>query len=104
MSPFKPCMRPSTRSPRRASSPPAPPPRGDATRGWRPTDPTRKTPAKTPAVADPLGEEFNYAKAFLALDLAAVKQGIAEVLATSRAWWPADFGHYGPLMIRMAWH
>jgi catalase-peroxidase len=60
--------------------------------------------AKNPAVANPLGAEFNYAEAFKTLDLAAVKQDIAEVLTTSQDWWPADFGHYGPLMIRMAWH
>ena len=60
--------------------------------------------AKNPAVANPLGEEFDYAEAFKTLDLAAVKQDIAEVLTTSQDWWPADFGHYGPLMIRMAWH
>jgi catalase-peroxidase len=60
--------------------------------------------AKNPAVANPLGGEFNYAEAFSSLDLAAVKRDIAEVLTSSQSWWPADFGHYGPLMIRMAWH
>ena len=55
-------------------------------------------------MANPLGEEFDYTAAFNTLDLAAVKQDIAEVLTTSQDWWPADFGHYGPFMIRMAWH
>jgi catalase-peroxidase len=55
-------------------------------------------------VANPLGEEFDYAEAFKTLDLAAVKQDIEAVLTTSQDWWPADFGHYGPFMIRMAWH
>src|SRR6202011_5219216 len=60
--------------------------------------------AKNPAVANPMGEEFNYAEAFKTLDLPAVKRDIADVLTTSQDWWPSDFGHYGPLMIRMAWH
>src|SRR6266704_2368368 len=77
---------------------------GDANRDWWPNRLNLKILAKNPAVANPLGEEFNYAKAFQTLDLAAVKQDIAEVLTTSQDWWPADFGHYGPLMIRMAWH
>jgi catalase-peroxidase len=77
---------------------------GDANRDWWPNKLNLKILAKNPAVASPLGEEFNYAKAFQTLDLAAVKQDIAEVLTSSQDWWPADFGHYGPLMIRMAWH
>jgi catalase-peroxidase len=77
---------------------------GDANRDWWPNRLNLKILAKNPAVASPLGEEFSYAKAFQTLDLAAVKQDIAEVLTTSQDWWPADFGHYGPLMIRMAWH
>ncbi len=53
---------------------------------------------------DPMGDEFDYAAAFNSLDLAAVKADIEEVLTTSVDWWPADYGHYGPLIIRMAWH
>ena len=56
------------------------------------------------AEANPLGEDFNYAKAFATLDLKAVKQDIKKVLTTSQDWWPADYGNYGPFFIRMAWH
>jgi catalase-peroxidase len=77
---------------------------GDANFQWWPNKLNLKILAKNPAVANPLGEDFNYAEAFSSLDLAAVKRDIAEVLTTSQGWWPADFGNYGPLMIRMAWH
>jgi catalase-peroxidase len=80
------------------------PTRGDANSEWWPNRLNLKILAKNPAVANPLGEEFNYAEAFKTLDLAAVKHDIARVLTDSKDWWPADFGHYGPLMIRMAWH
>jgi catalase-peroxidase len=56
------------------------------------------------AESNPLGEEFDYAAAFATLDLNAVKQDIRAVLTTSQDWWPADYGHYGPFFIRMAWH
>jgi catalase-peroxidase len=56
------------------------------------------------AESDPLGREFDYAKAFATLDLKAVKQDIQKVLTTSQPWWPADYGNYGPFFIRMAWH
>jgi catalase-peroxidase len=77
---------------------------GDANREWWPNKLNLRILAKNPAVANPLGEEFSYAEAFKTLDLAAVKRDVAEVLTNSQDWWPADFGNYGPLMIRMAWH
>jgi len=80
------------------------PTQGGGNRGWWPDRLNLKLLAKNPAVANPLGEEFNYAEEFNSLDLAAVKRDIAEVLTSSQDWWPADFGNYGPLMIRMAWH
>jgi catalase-peroxidase len=80
------------------------PTQGDANYDWWPNKLNLKILAKNPAVANPLGGEFSYKEAFLSLDLAAVKQDIAEVLTTSKDWWPADFGNYSPLMIRMAWH
>ncbi|MDQ0785621.1 catalase/peroxidase HPI [Streptomyces sp. B3I8] len=80
------------------------PTQGGGNRQWWPERLNLKVLAKNPAVANPLGEEFDYAEAFNSLDLPAVKRDIAEVLTTSQDWWPADFGHYGPLVVRMAWH
>ncbi|GAB7105016.1 catalase/peroxidase HPI [Streptomyces phaeofaciens JCM 4814] len=80
------------------------PTQGGGNRQWWPERLNLKILAKDPVVANPLGADFDYAEAFQALDLAAVKQDIAEVLTDSQDWWPADFGNYGPLMIRMAWH
>jgi catalase-peroxidase len=77
---------------------------GDANREWWPNKLNLKVLAKNPAVANPLGDDFDYEAAFNSLDLASVKRDIAEVLTSSQEWWPADFGNYGPLMIRMAWH
>jgi catalase-peroxidase len=77
---------------------------GDANQEWWPNRLNLKILAKNPAVANPMGADFSYAEAFKTLDLAAVKRDILAVLTTSQNWWPADFGHYGPLMIRMAWH
>jgi catalase-peroxidase len=80
------------------------PTEGGGNRGWWPNRLNLKILAKNPAVANPLGEEFDYAVEFATLDIGAVKRDIEEVLTTSQEWWPADFGHYGPFMIRMAWH
>ncbi|MGW1893504.1 catalase/peroxidase HPI [Streptomyces sp. NPDC002004] len=80
------------------------PTQGGGNRQWWPERLNLKILAKNPAVANPLGEGFDYAEAFTSLDLPTVKRDIAEVLTTSQDWWPADFGHYGPFIIRMAWH
>ncbi|QGV77066.1 catalase/peroxidase HPI [Streptomyces ficellus] len=80
------------------------PTQGGGNRQWWPERLNLKILAKNPAVANPLGDGFDYAEAFTSLDLPAVKQDIAEVLTTSQDWWPADFGHYGPFIVRMAWH
>ncbi|MEV6796215.1 catalase/peroxidase HPI [Streptomyces sp. NPDC051320] len=80
------------------------PTQGGGNRQWWPDRLNLKVLAKNPAVANPLGEDFDYAEAFKSLDLPAVKRDIAEVLTTSQDWWPADFGNYGPLIVRMAWH
>jgi catalase-peroxidase len=77
---------------------------GGGNSGWWPHRLNLKILAKNPAEANPLGEDFDYAAAFESLDLPQVKKDIEAVLTTSQDWWPADFGHYGPLIIRMAWH
>jgi catalase-peroxidase len=80
------------------------PTQGGGNRQWWPDRLNLKILAKHHPAANPLDAEFDYAAAFESLDLAAVKRDIAEVLTTSQDWWPADHGHYGPLIIRMAWH
>src|SRR5579875_1918808 len=80
------------------------PTQGDANEMWWPNRLNLRILAKNHPAANPLGTDFSYAEAFSTLDLPAVKRDIADVLTTSQDWWPADFGHYGPLIIRMAWH
>ncbi|MFB8386216.1 catalase/peroxidase HPI [Microbacterium sp. NPDC055910] len=77
---------------------------GSANRVWWPNQLNIKILAKNPPARNPLGEDFDYKAAFESLDLAEVKAEIEKTLTTSQDWWPADFGHYGPLIIRMAWH
>jgi len=71
---------------------------------WWPQRLNLKILAKGSSLTNPMDEDFDYGVAFESLDLDAVKQDIEEVLTTSQDWWPADFGHYGPLIVRMAWH
>ncbi len=80
------------------------PTEGVGNRQWWPNRLNLKILHKHPDVANPLGGDFEYAKAFLSLDLDALARDIDEVMTTSRDWWPADYGHYGPFFIRMAWH
>ncbi|MCC7012804.1 MAG: catalase/peroxidase HPI [Planctomycetes bacterium] len=71
---------------------------------WWPNQLNLKVLHQNAPAANPLGAEFDYAAQFAKLDLAALKSDIAAMLTTSQAWWPADYGNYGPLFIRLAWH
>ncbi|MEW8395042.1 MAG: catalase/peroxidase HPI, partial [Candidatus Thiodiazotropha sp.] len=77
---------------------------GTSNRDWWPNQLRLDILRQHSAKSDPMGEEFNYAEAFKSLDLKAVKKDLWELMTDSQDWWPADFGHYGPLFIRMAWH
>jgi catalase-peroxidase len=80
------------------------PVQGGSNRDWWPNQLNLKILRKNPIVANPLGADFDYAAAFTTVDLDALRADIERVMTTSQDWWPADFGHYGPLFIRMAWH
>ncbi len=81
-----------------------PPTAGGGNRDWWPNELNLKVLSENPAEGDPNGAGFDYAAAFDTLDLAEVKADITAVLRDSKSWWPADYGHYGPFFIRMAWH
>jgi len=78
--------------------------KGTSNRDWWPNQLDLSVLHVNPPAADPMGPQFNYAEEFKTLDLDALKKDIETVMTTSQDWWPADFGHYGPLFIRMAWH
>ncbi|HEV2810700.1 MAG TPA: catalase/peroxidase HPI [Acidimicrobiales bacterium] len=73
-------------------------------RDWWPNQPDLQVLHQHSPLANPVGQDFNYAEEFESLDLDALKRDIFEVMTTSQGWWPADYGHYGPLFIRMSWH
>ncbi|MFM0643100.1 catalase/peroxidase HPI [Paraburkholderia bryophila] len=77
---------------------------GTSNRDWWPNQLNLKILHQHSSLSDPMDKDFNYAEAFKSLDLAAVKKDLLAVMTDSQAWWPADFGHYGPFFIRMAWH
>ncbi|MCW2751008.1 MAG: catalase/peroxidase, partial [Aeromicrobium sp.] len=80
------------------------PTEGASNQQWWPNQLNLKILRKHPVEANPLGAEFDYAAEFASLDLAAVKADLQALMTDSQDWWPADFGHYGPFFIRMAWH
>jgi len=78
--------------------------RGASNRDWWPNQLRLEILRQHSSKSNPMGEDFNYAREFNSLDLAAVKNDLEALMTDSQDWWPADFGHYGPLFIRMAWH
>ena len=77
---------------------------GTTSKEWWPNQLRLETLHQQSNLTNPMGSDFDYAKEFASLDFAALKRDLTAVMTDSQAWWPADFGHYGPLFIRMAWH
>jgi catalase-peroxidase len=77
---------------------------GTKNRDWWPNQLNLNILRQHSSLSNPMGEKFNYAEEFKSLDLKAVKKDIIDLMTQSQDWWPADYGHYGPFMIRMAWH
>src|SRR6185312_9748173 len=85
-------------------SPTPEPHRPQTNQDWWPNQPDLRVLHQHSPSADPLGPDFDYAKEFATLDLGALTRDIKKVMTTSQDWWPADYGNYGPLFIRMTWH
>src|SRR5215207_8960720 len=86
---------------------PAPTPkqtRPKSNRDWRPNQPDLRVLNQPSPLSNPMGKDFSYADAFRTLDVDALKRDVFELMTTSQDWWPADYGHYGGLFIRMSWH
>ena len=86
---------------------PAPTPKANRPRtnqDWWPNQLNLQVLHQHSPLSNPMGEDFDYAEEFKTLDVDALKQDVFEVMTTSQDWWPADYGHYGPLFIRMTWH
>src|SRR5215468_4511202 len=77
---------------------------GTSNRDWWPNGLKLELLHQHSSKSNPMGQDFNYAEEFKSLDFAALKKDLASLMTDSQDWWPADFGHYGPLFIRMAWH
>ena len=78
--------------------------RGTSNRDWWPNALNLKVLSQHSSLVDPMGKKFNYAKEFKKLNLKALKKDLSKLMTESQDWWPADYGHYGPLFIRLAWH
>ena len=77
---------------------------GTSNREWWPNQLRLETLHQRSPLSNPMGSDFDYAAAFATLDFTALKADLRALMTTSQDWWPADFGHYGPLFVRMAWH
>jgi catalase-peroxidase len=86
---------------------PSPEPKGSRPRtnqDWWPNQPDLSLLHRNSSLSNPMGEDFDYVEELKTLDVEALKRDVVEVLTTSQDWWPADWGHYGGLMIRLTWH